>query len=111
MSWVTNVLVLCHFGECMTHDELIGKVLPGPFAVINEWLSSKNLGEMARLDPMTLGGGKAFQAVVAGGAFNYLPIDEFLTMAFAQTWEQPDSVQILIRDEDDVRFSLHVPPA
>lgn len=110
MSWVASVLVVCHVGECTTQAEMIGNALPGPFLAINQWLEEKSLGSLARLDHLARGGGKIFGGVVAGGSFNYLPIDEFLSVAFAQPWEMPETIQILIQDEEDMTFTPHLHP-
>jgi len=109
MSWVTDVLVICSFGECTTPDEYTGKDLPAPLEALNEWLMENDHGRLVRLDNYARGGGKAFQAVMAASAFNHFPIDDFLAAVFSLDWNEPDSVQVLTKDEEESVFTVHTP--
>jgi hypothetical protein len=50
------------------------------------------------------GGNKAFESHVWLAAFNHLDIEEFKAIARAAAWEEPDRVQIFIREEQEERF-------
>src|SRR5689334_2751580 len=99
MSWVTDVLVLCSLEECFGDTGFVPASVtpPAPIAGLNGWLRSRGLGELVCLDRHAVGGGKAFQAVVFGSAFNHLPVAEFVDAVRAQAWAAPGSVQLLTK--------------
>nr|CAS02625.1 putative integron gene cassette protein [uncultured bacterium]CAS02638.1 putative integron gene cassette protein [uncultured bacterium] len=111
MSWVTDVLVLCSLEECLGENGFVpaSQEPPVPIANLNQWLLSRGLGKLVCLDQYALGGGKAFQAVVFGSAFNHLPVAEFVAALQSQSWAAPESVQLLTKDEEAPLFVLHSP--
>lgn len=107
MSWVTDILVTCSVEECTIPDEFVGKALPAPLQFLNEWLEENEHGTLVRLDGIATGGGKAFQAVVAGGAFNHFPLEEFLEAVFSLDWSAPESVQVFAKAEVESVFTVY----
>ena len=107
MSWVTDILVICSVEECSTPEEFVGQALPAPLQWLNEWLEEKDHGQLVRLDGLATGGGKAFQAVVAGSAFNHFPLEEFLEAAFSLDWNAPESVQVFAKGEEESVFTVY----
>ena len=55
------------------------------------------------------GGNKAIQCDVFMAAINYMDIDTFIAWFHTIKWEYPESVQLLIKDEHDDQFTIHVP--
>lgn len=56
-----------------------------------------------------IGGGKAMQASVAAGAFNYLDIPAFIAHCRRIDWKRLEPwgyVQLLLKDENDAGFGL-----
>jgi hypothetical protein len=50
------------------------------------------------------GGNKAFESHVFLAAFNHLDIGEFKALARATPWDEPERVQIFIREQHEERF-------
>jgi hypothetical protein len=107
MSWVTDVLVLCSVEERFASGDFTPGSCPPPIKEINAWLGRGDHGELVSLDQHAIRGGKAFQAVVFGGAFNHFPLADFLKVVYAQEWAAPGLVQILTKDEEEQAFVLH----
>lgn len=109
MGWVTDVLVICSLSECLSGRGLVpaSQTPPPPIAALNDWLRANDHGELRCLDRYATGGGKAFQAVVFGGAFDHFPVQEFFEVFTSLNWAAPDSVQLLVKDEEEVAFTLH----
>ncbi|HEY9692129.1 MAG TPA: hypothetical protein V6D15_07995 [Oculatellaceae cyanobacterium] len=47
------------------------------------------------------------QAIVCGGAFNFLNIKAFIESVENQHWRDPANLQLLIQDESEERFTLY----
>ncbi|GAA6623094.1 hypothetical protein [Scytonema sp. NUACC26] len=106
MSWVTDVLLVFNLGELYDdQDEPLEEVFP--LNNINAWLQKHRKGTLDNLNEHVSSGGKAMQACVYGGAFNFLKIDEFIEVVKLQPWKEPQNVQLLIHDEEDERFTLY----
>jgi hypothetical protein len=106
MSWVTDVLLTVNLEERFDDDynalescEALDK--------INAWLETRELGKLDELSSHVLSGGKAMQCHLYGGAFNFMKVDEFITLVLSQTWKQPESVMLLIKDEEQNVFTVH----
>ena len=91
MSHVTNVILLTEIEESM-----------GNFKPILDMIALLQVDAFA-------GGGNAMECDVYAGAFNCLEIDKLLEAFHSCTWENPESVQLLIRDQHDERFAVYVP--
>jgi hypothetical protein len=88
MSHVANVIVWTMPGE----EEAI--------APVQEWLKANNHGPLTELGDFTHGH-RRVEAEWWGVAANYLDIEAFLAVVFAQNWEFPDSVCIVVQDQHD----------
>jgi len=99
MSQVTDIILCCSLTEEMGDDNF------PPIMRINAWLESENKGSLSHLN-RAMGGHKAMQADVFGGAFNYLDIERFISIVCDAGWENPSFVQVLIKGEDDELFGL-----
>jgi hypothetical protein len=106
MSWVTDVLLLTGLQEGFDENFETLEEIPA-IKAINVWLEQNEFGTLDELHEHVLGGGKAMQALVYGGAFNFLRIEEFIRLVRAQPWQEPDNVQLLLKNEDEGRFRLY----
>ncbi len=79
----------------------------GALSQITSWLEEHDWGILDNLGQHVHSGGKAMQACVYGGAFNFLKIDEFIEVVKAQACREPQNVQLLIQREEDERFHIH----
>lgn len=105
MSWVTDVLLLFSLGEVYDDEgQEIGEVIP--LSNINAWLEEHGWRNLDNLDGY-VNTGKPMQSRVYGGAFNFLTIDEFIKVVKAQAWREPHNVQLLIKNEEDEKFTLY----
>lgn len=93
MSLVTNVLLLVD-----SEDE------PG-VPEIQNWLAAEEYGQLVEVSKHA-GGRKAMECRVWAGAFNHLDTEAFVSCARGAKWERIESVQLLIREEDDAGFWL-----
>lgn len=105
MSWVTDVLLVFSLEELYDEDEEDLKIILA-LNNINSWLKENGRGILANLDEHA-GGGKAMQACVYGGAFNFLKIDEFIKVVKEQPWRARGNVQLLVKGEDEKSFTIH----
>jgi hypothetical protein len=111
MSWVCNVLVLYSLGEewIDTDDDDVEYIGTSPCLLeINRWLGERGWVEL--LDLGEVGHGiqrHAFEVRIWGAAFNFLDIDAFLLCVKEQAWREPENVQVMIKDQEDERFTLY----
>ena len=105
MSWVTDVLQTMNLEERFDDD---CNILESCEALdnINAWLEERELGKLDELSSHVVSGGKAMQCYVYGGAFNFMKVDEFISMVASQTWKHPDAVRLLIKDEEEDAFTI-----
>jgi hypothetical protein len=101
VSKVTDVILLHSLSEEVEEDRM-----PPPILSLNKWLTEEKYGSLDRVDGWA-GGNKAFQAFAWMGAFNYFHAKAFIEQVRAQEWEDRDSVQVLIKEEEEVRFTLY----
>jgi hypothetical protein len=102
MSWVTDVVLFYGLEEDEADEDGVSPCLAG----INRWLREHDHQELVNVDEH-LSVGKPMQANVWGGAFNFLNIEKFLESVKAQTWQAPENVQIMVKDEEEARFTLY----
>jgi hypothetical protein len=82
MSWVTDVLLITGMQEAFGDDFEVLEEVPAVGA-INAWLERNEFGSLDALHGHVSGGGKAMQALVFGGAFNFLRVEEFVRLVEA----------------------------
>jgi hypothetical protein len=90
MSWVTTVLLIFSLAAVFYDDdgEEIGVENLPALENINAWLQKNGRGILDNLDERVISSGKAMQACVYGGAFNFLKVDEFIEVVKAQSWRE-----------------------
>ncbi|MBD2038883.1 hypothetical protein H6F76_28440 [Leptolyngbya sp. FACHB-321] len=114
MSWVTDVLLIFSLGEVWADymepieaDENGESVEePLPLRTINAWLIKNNQQSLNRWDEY-VNTGKPMQSRIYGGAYNFLKISEFVEVVKAQPWQEPQNMQLLIKDDPEDRFTLY----
>ena len=99
MSWVINIILHIGIGD----QDLLGKV--------NEYFDKKETLGFVSLDDQKLpkgwyGGTKFLEACLAVGAFNHLDLQEFLQHLKAINWAEPQSVQLILKDQEDYKFRI-----
>ena len=99
MSWVTNVIL--HVG--LFDRELVSKV--------NEFFERDGIKGFVSLDDDSLpqgwyGGTKFLEASFSAGAFNYLDMNNLLAHIRTIEWSQPESVQLIVVDQEDYKCRL-----
>ena len=94
MSIVLNVILTAHAVE----DEGFTGI-----AFINRELANRNRGLLAEVDQFA-GGRKNMEALVFMGAFNMVPIDDFLEWVRRAPWVSPENVRVFAKDEGDEAF-------
>jgi hypothetical protein len=110
VSWVTDVLLCANLIEKFDED-LRPQKSSAAIDEINAWLREKGAGTLADLSVHMETGGKAAQALVYGGSFNHLEVKEFKKFVLSRNWQMPESVRLLLNDEEDDGFSVFVPEA
>ena len=73
---------------------------------INAWLREHYDGEELRDLSEAASGGKAFQAVLYAGCFNFFEPEPFIAFLRTCPWQEPAYVQLLLKSEEEYRFTL-----
>lgn len=100
MSWVTNA-ILC-FGCEDTKFRL---------DEVNKLFEEDGVEGFVRADDPELprgwyGGQKFLECDLAIGAFNYLSIEDLIEVIRLVDWENPEAVQLIIKDQEDYKFRI-----
>jgi len=106
MSWVTDV-ILCLSVEERFQDHSDFSESCESLDKINAWLGEHEQGKLDELSEHVVSGGKAMQAFVYGGAFNFLDVEDFIKVVLSQEWKMPQAVQLLVKKEEDEAFTMH----
>jgi hypothetical protein len=106
MSWVTDILLTVNLEERFDDDYNVLKTCEA-LDNINAWLGKLEHGKLDDLSPHVQSSGHMIQCYVYGGAFNFLKIDEFVSLVLSQKWKRPDSVMLLTKDEEQDVFTVH----
>jgi hypothetical protein len=107
MSWVTDILLVCGLEErCSESGEDLGE--PPAVVEINDWLERGNWAPLVQLDRyIGLNSEKAFQACAYGAALNRLDAPAFLQFVADRSWQSPDALLLLIKKEEERKFSVY----
>lgn len=104
MSWVTDVVLLCDLRENLFERAMLED--PPAIVELNAWLEAGEWAPLVRFDDY-IGTTKAFQAYAYGGAPNFLDIPAFLAAVAKQAWKAPDALLLLLKDEEEDRFTVY----
>lgn len=94
MSWVTNLII------SFDSDD------PNVDA-IQQWFEENTDSPITPLHrcPEHYGGTKCLETSFLVGAYNYLRLDELLDFLYELEWESPESLQVLVKGEEDDIFT------
>jgi len=98
MSRVMNVILTTGCGETPDRIAALNGIL---------WLNSSTRGfaPLPASHSSYIGGTKAMECDVYLAAFNYLPLAAVVRAMHATRWNEPEQVQLFVKDEDDRRFT------
>lgn len=97
MSWVLNAIV--------TWDTL--EATEQRLAEVNTPLEREHGQTFSNNDAEWYGGPKRMEATFFGAAFNYVPPSDVVAAVANASWEMPDLVQLLLKDQEDERWTLY----
>jgi hypothetical protein len=103
MSRVTNAIL--HTG-CVEPDEekrLLARVNDFFYDGMGGFVSVE---DESLPDDWYIRGGKALECSLAIGAFNYLQLPKLIEHLRRIEWEQPEAVQLIVKEQDDDRFRV-----
>lgn len=98
MSHIVNVIVITSVDDASQGMSLLNKY------IVNECRS-----EFVKASHYVFGRNMECDIFIA--AANYLKIPYFIEFFYHIQWQYPDEVQLMIKDQDDLRFSVYVPGA
>lgn len=94
MSVVTDIVLLTSIEESGVRE-------------IQDWLKAEDWPPLVEVSDRTVGG-RVMQCGVYIGAVNYFDLEGFLAAARAVSWDYPESVRLLVKEEEDESFKLVV---
>ena len=103
MSRVTDVILTCGCGEEEHRTSGDPEYYVPAVDTINAWLSENNYGKLIRVDHLVTSG-KAMQATVFIGAFNYLDLKEFIKVVDASPWDMKENMALFVKEEEEWTF-------
>lgn len=102
MSVVTDLILTAGPGE--KEDSIISglrnfEVNGNPFVIVS--INDRRLPEF------WYGGSKGIGSCVFMGAYNHLDVERLINfLRFEMTWEDPEDVQLIIKNENEFRFKI-----
>lgn len=72
---------------------------------INAWLHSRFGQTMLAVSDRCVGGSKRLESALYAAAFNHFVEEEFIDFLRGMPWQMRRSVQVIIKKQDDIRFS------
>jgi hypothetical protein len=73
---------------------------------VNAFFAKRDQPELASIDPVWEGRGKALECSVYVGAYNRLELDDFVEHLRGIAWNAPQFIQLFVKDQEDVEFRL-----
>ena len=104
MSWY-NTVVLSFSSDEFEDEEDESNQDCAALRSVNAWLKRQRYDVLADLNPYK-GGKLGSNAVLFGGCYNHLDVEEFTAFVGRQKWKHPDDVQILFWDDNASKCSL-----
>jgi hypothetical protein len=99
MSRVTNCILAFHI--CENEEYMI--------SVINGWIAEKYEGQKFVDISELCGGSKGMEQPTYAAAFNFFSIPALCDFIRMGNWEYPDSVQLIVCDEDENKYKILYP--
>lgn len=107
MSNVTDIILSCSRSEEYREDGEEDRY--ACIEAINTWLEERDFPPLRDMTNAA-GGDKYMQAVVYGGAFNYLPEEELIRVVWSQPWVDRQAVRLLVQSEEETAFRVLYAP-
>jgi hypothetical protein len=106
MSWVWNIVLSFSDEEYWEPDEDEPRETCEPLERINEWIP---YGRLVNLVEPTYreGAGYGMTVNLFGGGFKHFDIESFIQVVEAQSWKDPDNVQLWLKGETDAAFTCY----
>ena len=78
---------------------------------VNLFFQTINTSGLTSVNDVTLpekwyGGTKKFEARLFIGAYNYFPLEDFINHTSKILWNEPDNVQLFIKEQEDLNFRV-----
>jgi hypothetical protein len=83
----------------------------GKMDEVNTYFVDKGIKPLVSVDDERLprawyGGSKYLETGLYLGAFNHLNLDDFIKHVRTISWEFPESVQIIVKEQEDLKFTI-----
>ena len=103
MSCVTSLMLSCGCGEDDNRDDPIERPRLSPaLQVISDYCEATRALQCLPKEVDTVSGGyKWLQAIVYAWGANYLNTEAFLKVVRDAPWENPDHVQVFVKEEEE----------
>jgi len=101
MSDVTNLILSISIDD----DE------QGKLKEVNTYFLARQTKPLISVDDPSLpkawyGGSKFLECALSVGAFNHLDLDAFLDHLRSLQWRWPDQVQVIAKEQEDLKFTI-----
>lgn len=103
MSYVHNVILVSGCGEYVEQDNGPDRYPAVEF--IDAWLAENHRGGTLAYVGDRSNGGKALECEVWVGGFNYLDVQGLIEVVRAAPWDNPDCVQLFVKEQEDDLFT------
>jgi hypothetical protein len=110
MSRVTNVILTFSVIESCV-DTPTGLFVYDLMTPVNEWLIANGYGAFGPDADQVAGGHKHLEAPLYVAGFNHFVLDAFVAMLRDLPWDEPEAVQLFIKDQEDLCFRVVHPCA
>ena len=97
MSHVTDVILTVGCGDSRVAECI---------AALDSFTRTEARGGTLHKVDQHAGGTKALQAEVYMGAFNYLPVGEFIALVKTLPWEYPEDIRLFMQEEQEYSFRV-----
>ncbi|SEL24237.1 hypothetical protein SAMN05216262_10814 [Colwellia chukchiensis] len=104
MTCITNIILTTAIQDgAWMHSDY------GSVDQLNDYLSSKYQGTRLYSVENSAGGHKTISCDIFVAAVDYLNVDEFIEEFLKIAWQKPEQVQLLIKNNHDLRFTSYYP--
>ena len=103
MSKVTNLILTI---SDLHDDDKLGQINSFVYDGIQMNLVSAAFDDDAVNRTSWYGGTRFLEAEIYIGAFNYFPLKDFINHLKQIKWENPNSVQLIVKEENDEKFRI-----
>ena len=106
MSVVTNTILACGLADSHEPNPPYSRDGATLLKHVNELPTLAGATGFVAVDGWHYGGTKALECFLAIAAFNYLDLDRLVADLRTLPWEQPECVQLLVREQEAIGFRI-----